>query len=253
MKQAKPKIRLFVQGAYTAGGVIELAEPQAHYVANVMRAEVGDAVLVFNGRDGEWLARVETVGKKRASIKIEECRRKQQPAPDIWLVFAPIKNKTDIVVEKATELGAAKICTVLTRHSVVNAINMEKLEAHAVEAAEQCERLDVPPIEKLQPLPTLLAHWPKERLLLFADESGGGMPMKEMLAALPHAPTAVLVGPEGGFSKEERLLLASLPFVRAFSMGSRILRSDTAAVATLACLMAWHGDWDIKPSFESTQ
>jgi 16S rRNA (uracil1498-N3)-methyltransferase len=250
---SRPKIRLYVPGTYTKGEVLELAQPQAHYAVNVMRADVGDVVLLFNGTDGEWRAQVETVGKKRASVRLIGRLREHRIAPDIWLVFAPIKNKTDIVVEKATELGAAKICPVLTRHSVVNSVNMEKLVAHAVEAAEQCERLDVPAIEKLQELPTLLAGWPKERLLLFADEGGGGIPMKELLSSLPAAPYALLVGPEGGFSSEERTLLSRQPFVRAFSMGSRILRSDTAVVATLACLMAWHGDWDDKPSFEGLE
>jgi len=249
MKQEKPKIRLFVPQNFSAGGVLELNANQSHYLVNVMRAEVGERIAVFNGTGGEWLAEVETLGKKRVTIELKNQIRKQSAAPDIWLVFAPIKNKTEFVAEKATELGALKILPVVTRHSVVKSINREKLEANIIEAAEQCGRLDIPLLENLQELPYLLSKWPENRTLFYADESGGGVPFKTLLPKFSAGPCAVLVGPEGGFFKEEQRLLSSKSFIAPFTMGPRILRADTASVAALACVQAWLGDWHEKPNF----
>ena len=243
MTQEKPKIRLYLPGDYAPDGCLVPTPTQTHYLVNVMRVDVGDGILVFNGKDGEWLAEVTMLAKKRVELTLRRLVRAHASSSDLWLVFAPIRNKTDSVVEKATELGVAKLLPVRTRHSVVDSVNMEKLTVHAVEAAEQCERLDVPAIETMQTLPTLMGNWPKERLLLFADESGAGAPMVDVLASLPKAPYAVLIGPEGGFSEEERHMLARLPFVKRCSMGERILRADTAAVAALACIQAVCGDW----------
>lgn len=251
MTQAKPGIRLFIPSPLQSGGVIELGEKQAHYLAHVMRLDIGDTLLAFNGRDGEWLVRVQAIGKKKLTITLLKQTLPQRSGPDLWLVFTPIRNKTELVVEKAVELGVAKIIPVLTRHSVVKSVNLEKLAAHAVEASEQCARLDVPPIENCRDLHDILTKWPENRLLLYADESGGGAPIKQLLPGLARAPYAVLVGPEGGFSKEEQRLLASKAYVRAFTLGPRILRADTAAVAALACVQAWLGDWEEKPAFES--
>ncbi len=253
MKQEKPKVRLFIRERFSAGDIVTLSENQSHYAANVMRLNVNDPLLVFNGQDGEWLAEAETIGKKKVTVELKTQTRAQAAAADIWLVFAPIKNKTEFVVEKAVELGAAKILPVLTRHSVVKSVNQEKLETNAIEAAEQCERLDVPPIENLQDLPHLLAKWPSERELLYADESGDGIALKQLLPALSPKPRAVLIGPEGGFSPEEQRLLKSKPFVKSFTLGPRILRADTASVAALACVQAWLGDWNEKPKYVATK
>lgn len=251
MKQEKPKVRLFIPQRFSAGDVLTLNENQSHYAANVMRLNVGDPLLVFNGSDGEWLAAAETIGKKKVTVKLQWQVRGQAEGADIWLVFAPIKNKTEFVIEKAVELGAAKILPVITRHSVVKSVNQEKLEINAIEAAEQCERLDVPPIEKLQELPHLLAKWPVDRELLYADESGDGVAFKQLAPTFTPKPRAVLIGPEGGFSTEEQRLLKSKPFVKSFTLGPRILRADTASVAALACVQALAGDWEEKPSFEA--
>jgi 16S rRNA (uracil1498-N3)-methyltransferase len=251
MTQEKPKIRLFTDSRLHADAV-KLSGNQSHYVTNVMRADVGDVVRVFNGIDGEWLATINTLGKKQVTLSLIRQIKKQSPSPDLWLAFAPIKNKTELVVEKATELGAAKIIPVLTRYSVVKSINKEKLMANAVEAAEQCERLDVPVLEECVGLSHLLAAWPVSRILLHADESGAGEPLNNRL--LPHIQgnaVGVLIGPEGGFSKEEQQLLKSKSFVRPFTLGPRILRADTAAVAALACVQAWLGDWEQKPNFHA--
>jgi 16S rRNA (uracil1498-N3)-methyltransferase len=249
MNQAKPKIRLFVPTPYTAGQALPLEKAQAHYLGNVMRVTKGDAVAVFNGSDGEWLAEVTVAEKKAVTLTLKKQRTRQISTPDLWLAFAPIKNKSELVVEKATELGVSKIMTVITRHCVVKSVNEEKLTAHAIEAAEQCERHDVPKLESHDGLQNLLGAWPEDRTLLYGDESGEGAPLKDLLGALPKGKYAVLIGPEGGFAQEEHRMLAVAPFVKAFGMGPRILRADTAAVAALACVQAWLGDWNLKPKF----
>lgn len=228
-----------------------LSEAQSHYAASVMRGRAGDAIALFNGRDGEWLAEIVAAGKKQVTVQPVALRKQQHSSPDLWLAFAPIKNKSDLVVEKATELGVAKLLPVLTHHSVVKSINMEKLHAHAIEAAEQCGRLDVPVIESCRELPILLGAWPSQRTLLYGDESGKGEPLPTVLPTLPSGACALLVGPEGGFSADEHRMLRAASFVRPFTMGPRILRADTAAVAALACLQAWRGDWATRPAFEA--
>lgn len=249
MKQEKPGIRLYVALPLAAGAAIELSEKQSHYLANVMRVKAGDAIAVFNGQDGEWLATVETAGKKQVTLRAERQLRRQQPSPDLWLVFAPIKAKTERVVEKAVELGASKLIAVFSRYAVVTSVNLEKLSACAIEAAEQCRRMDVPAIETCRDVPTLLAGWSPSRLLLYGDESGGGEPLPNMLSTLPKGDCGLLIGPEGGFSAEEHRRLKSLPFVRPFTMGPRIMRADTAAVAALACIQSQLGDWNKTPQY----
>lgn len=246
----KPKFRLFVEGAYAAGKTLVLSETQAHYATHVMRAHMGDAVLVFGGQEGEWLAHLVAAGKKEVAVKLDRQTRPQRKSPDLWLAFAPVKAKTDIIVEKATELGAMKILPVIMRHSVVMSVNEKKLAVHAMEAAEQCERLDVPVIEPYPDLQKLLDAWPKDRPLLYGDETGQGAPLKSVLPQVA-IPCGLLIGPEGGFSKEEHALLKSKSFVRAFTMGPRILRADTAATSALACVQMWLGDWDMKPRFSA--
>ena len=171
----------------------------------------------------------------------------QKTRPDIWLAFAPIKNKTDLVVEKAVELGVTALQIVYTRHAVVKSINREKLTAHAIEAAEQCGRHDVPRFEEYSELSSLLGQWPEDRTLLYGDESGGGEPLKTLLPSLKNGKYAILIGPEGGFSADEHHMLKLAKNVNPFGMGPRILRADTAAVAALACVQAWLGDWNEQP------
>ncbi len=253
MTQAKPKIRLFVPEPYAEGGMLTLEGGQAHYAAHVMRAETGDMIAVFNGSDGEWLARVATIGKKQVTVELVRRRVAYAPCPDLWLAFAPIKAKTELVAEKAVELGVSKLLVVFTRHAVVKSINQEKLLANVIEAAEQCERHDVPEIATSKDLGEMLSFWPKDRTLLYGDESGGGVPIKTLLSGLPKGKYAVLIGPEGGFSADEHYMLKMSPFVKPFSMGARILRADTAAIAALACVQAALGDWEQLPSFAAKE
>lgn len=251
MTQALPKIRLFVPDPYKPGEQLALDGNQAHYLSHVMRADVGDKIAVFNGHDGEWLASVATIGKKHVTLALEKQLTKQKPSPDLWLAYAPIKVQTEFVAEKATELGVSKILPVFTRHGVVKSVNEEKLRANVIEAAEQCGRHDVPLIETRKDLGELLSAWPKDRTLLYGDESGSGLPIKQLLPTLSAGKYALLVGPEGGFSEQEHHMLRISPFVKPFSMGPRILRADTASVAALACMQAWLGDWEERPSFVS--
>ena len=246
---SRPKIRLYVPEAFSKGGEVTLGQNQSHYLSHVMRLKAGDHVAIFNGADGEWLAELARADKKSVVLALQHQREAQRPSPDLWLAFAPLKNKSDLVVEKATELGVSRLIAVYTRHAVVKAVNMEKLAVHAMEAAEQCGRHDVPVIDEKKDLGFLLASWPGERLLLYGDETGGGEALKDVLAALDAAPLGVLIGPEGGFSAEELRMLKSVAFTRPFGMGPRILKADTAAVAALACVQSVAGDWRQKPRF----
>lgn len=250
---ARPKIRLFVPEPFGPGLSLHIAAGQSHYLAHVMRAKEGDSIAVFNGQDGEWLAEVSMVGKKAVTLSLVSQLAAQKTTPDVWLAFAPIRNKTELVVEKATELGVSKLLPVFTHHAVVKSVNMEKLKAHAIEAAEQCQRHDVPQITEHKDLSVLLGAWPKDRILLFADESGHGENLHTLLHTL--LPTllpgkfGLLIGPEGGFSADEHHMLRIVAQVKAFGMGPRILRADTAATAALACILSQVGDWDARPNF----
>lgn len=240
-------IRLHV-AADLAPGALTLGKDQSHYLANVMRARPGDDVLVFNGRHGEWRGRLESVGKNAVAMTLEAQMRPQAAEPDLWLLAAPIKKDCiDLVAEKAAELGASALWPVITRRTVMSRVNTERLAAHMVEAAEQCERLTVPQVMEPVALDRVLADWDGARTLLFLDESGGGAPLARVLAGLPDGPLAVLVGPEGGFAPEERSLLARQPFARPVGLGPRILRAETAAIAALAIVQAIRGDWSRGP------
>ncbi|MGE5476915.1 MAG: 16S rRNA (uracil(1498)-N(3))-methyltransferase [Bacteroidales bacterium] len=240
-------LRLFVP-ADLAAAPLTLGKEQSHYVANVMRARPGDDVLLFNGRDGEWRGRLDNVAKNAVTVAVEAQTRPQAAEPDLWLLAAPIKkDRVDLVAEKAAELGASALWPVFTRRTVMSRVNSERLAAHMVEAAEQCERLTVPEVMEPAPLDKALAGWDAARTLLFLDESGGGAPLAEVLNSLPAGPLAVLVGPEGGFAPEERALLARLPFARPVGLGPRILRAETAAIAALAIVQAVRGDWARPP------
>ncbi|WP_127902708.1 16S rRNA (uracil(1498)-N(3))-methyltransferase [Solirhodobacter olei] len=236
------KIRLFVEHPLGPGQSVPLTPEQAHYLFIVMRLGVGADLLVFNGKDGEWRAEVAKAGKRDGSLACREQTRVLRPPPDLWLLFAPIKKaRTDFIVEKAAELGAARIQPVQTDFTNSERIRRDRLQAHAVEAAEQCGGTFVPGVADLAPLSRLLDDWPEGRRLLWADEALAGP--AETLAGLAPGPWAILIGPEGGFSEAERTRLRAAPFVTPVSLGPRILRADTAAVAALALWQAALGDW----------
>lgn len=244
---APPRVRLHVAAPLAAGLPVALDEGQAHYLRAVLRLGAGDAVALFNGADGEWRAVVEQLGKRAATLRCAARTRAQRPEPDLWLLFAPIKRtRIGFLVEKATELGVARLQPVITRRTVAPRLNPERLRAHAVEAAEQCERLSVPELAEPLPLARCLAFWPPGRRLLVAAEAGPAAPIAAVLAAAaaqpPAAGWAVLIGPEGGFEPGELDDLHALPFVSAVGLGPRILRAETAALAALACWQALLGD-----------
>jgi 16S rRNA (uracil1498-N3)-methyltransferase len=240
---AKISARLFVTAALAEGAAVELAQEQAHYLRNVMRLGEGDVVALFNGRDGEFRARIATFARRAATVVIEERTRAQESESDLWLVFAPIKRaRIDYLIEKATELGVSALRPVITRYTIVERLNLERLRIHAIEAAEQSERLSVPTIVPPQPLDALLGAWDAARRIVLCDESGTAPPVAAALGGQSAASWAVLVGPEGGFAETELDALRKLPFVSPVSLGPRILRADTAALAGLAVLQALRGE-----------
>ena len=233
--------RLFVDAPLGDATTLDLTRDQAHYLFGVMRRRVGDRVDVFNGRDGAWAADVVDAGKRGGRLTLTGQVQPQQDPPDLWLLFAPIKKvRTDFIVEKAAEMGAARICPVQTDHTNSERIRQDRLQAHAVEAAEQCGGTFVPPVDDLRALGAVLDDWPAERYLMFCDEARVGDAAG--LPALP-GPWAILIGPEGGFSSAERARLADLPFAHGVSLGPRILRADTAAVAAMTLWQDRLGDW----------
>ncbi len=236
------KIRLYVDHPLGQGQAVPLTADQAHYLFSVMRLSAGDAVLLFNGQDGEWRASVEQAGKRGGILVAQDQTRPLHPPPDLWLLFAPIKKaRTDFIVEKATELGAARIIPVQTRHTNSERIRQDRLQAHATEAAEQCGATCVPEVTALQHLDRLLGQWPQDRRILWADETLTST--RHTLATATRGPWAILIGPEGGFSAEEQKRLRAMPQVTPVSLGPRILRADTAAVAALTLWQATLGDW----------
>jgi 16S rRNA (uracil1498-N3)-methyltransferase len=230
--------RLFVDQPLAQGTALTLDGAAANYLGNVLRLGAGAQVKLFDDRTGEWLAEISEAGKRRLTLEIGQCLREREAVPDLWLLFAPIKRgRIDWLVEKATELGVARLVPVLTRRTVVERLNLDRLRAHIVEAAEQCERTALTELAEPQKLGALLASWPAERNLYFADEAGG-----EALTAQAGA-AAILIGPEGGFTDEERGAVRALPQARPISLGPRILRADTAALTAVALWMAAAGDW----------
>jgi 16S rRNA (uracil1498-N3)-methyltransferase len=228
--------RLYVQVPLTHTSPVTIEGQQAHYLLHVMRIRAGEDVRLFNGVEGEWLARVDAVGKKSLSAVPVTCTRIQETTPDMWLVFAPIKSTHgDFLVQKATELGATHLIPVRTERTVIARINQDKMHAHAVEAAEQSERLDVPTIAEYTSLSALLSMWDTARPLLWGDESGEGKDVSVVLSDKA-PPLALLIGCEGGFSEREQTLLRQYAFVYPISLGVRILRADTAALAGLTLI-----------------
>lgn len=243
LTEAGGKTRLYVTADLGAGVAALLGEAPAHYLLHVLRATSGNRVLLFNGRDGEWLAEMGELSKRRVTATCLQQTRAQEPGPDIWLLFAPIKKiPADYLVQKATELGVSVLQPVFTRRTIVTRINMERMAANVAEAAEQSERLTVPQIREAVDLAKLLASWPKERRLYFCDEGGEARPLAEA-ARDTSRPTAILTGPEGGFDPTEREMLRALPFVTPVTLGPRILRADTAALAALSIWQSVAGDW----------
>ena len=240
--------RLFVEADLARGLDVALSEAQAHRLRHVMRRADGAPLLLFNGRDGEWRATLVLSGKKQAVARVGERTREQEVEPDLWLCFAPIKRvRIDYVAETATELGVSVLQPVLTQHTAVERVNVDRLLANAIEAAEQTERLSVPDVRAQVDLMRLIGDWPANRRLLMCDETGGGPPIGEVLAALDDgartAPWGIVIGPEGGFAAGEIAALRRMKDVTAVGLGPRILRADTAAVAALALVAAALGDW----------
>jgi 16S rRNA (uracil1498-N3)-methyltransferase len=239
---AAAKVRLHVAHPVGEGQTVPLDRDQAHYLFGVMRLGPGDRLFVFNQTSGEWLAEVAEAGKRGGMLQcLERTRERRMPA-DVWLLFAPIKKeRTDFIVEKATELGAAVIQPVRTEFTQSERVRTDRLQAHAVEATEQCGGTYVPEVRELAALDRVLADWPAGRRLMFCDEGLAGV--STGLAGAEPGPWAILIGPEGGFSEAERARLAALPYALPVSLGPRILRADTAAVAALTLWQAALGDW----------
>lgn len=237
--------RLFVDAPLVAAGIIALDRGQANYLLNVLRLRAEDAVLVFNGRDGEWRARLHPEGRRGAGLAVEEQTRPQTPAPGLLYLFAPLKSaRLDYMVQKAVEMGVGRLRPVLTHRSQAARVNLERMRANSIEAAEQCGILALPAIEAPASLPAALDALEPERLLVFCDEDA---PLADPVAALGHTggpgqELALLIGPEGGFDGQERALLLRRPRLVRLSLGPRILRADTAAVAALALIQAVLGD-----------
>lgn len=243
--------RLYVTAPLSPGAFVELLRPQAHYLTHVLRLPAGAEILVFNGVDGEWRAALELSGRKAASLSVKAMTRPQTATLDLHYLFAPIKHtRLDYMVQKAVEMGAGLLQPVITRHTHVERLNLERMQANIVEAAEQCGILALPRIASAVRLEALIAAWPAERLLIFCDEEASSDALATLTAArstlAPDGqtpPVAVLTGPEGGFDAAEREALLAISKVVRLSLGPRILRADTAAVAALALIQAVLGDW----------
>jgi len=233
--------RLYVDVILGENLLLTLDGQQANYLGAVLRLTPGAQVKLFDDKTGEWLGELTEAGKKKVSLRVLRQLRAREPVPDLWLLFAPIKRgRIDWIVEKATELGVARLVPVLTQRTIVDRLNSDRLFANMVEAAEQCERTALPQLSEPQKLDALLRGWPKDRALYFADETGGE-PLSRVAAK---GSAAILIGPEGGFTEAERQAIRSTQGAQAVSLGPRILRAETAAVAAVSLWMGIAGDWD---------
>ena len=240
----RPATRLYVTAPLAPGAQVELSAGQAHRLRAVLRLSTGAAIAAFNAADGEWLCRIVEFGKNDGRLVVELRLRSAGAEPDLWLLFAPIKRaRLDWLVEKATELGASALTPVWTMRTQAERLNLERLRAHAVAAAEQSERLSVPELRPPEALDQMLAAWPAGRRLVVCDETGAGEPIGKAVTRLSLGPAALLVGPEGGFDQTELDALGKLSFVSRVGLGPRVLRAETAAVAALAVFQAIAGDW----------
>ena len=236
----KSLTRLFVRQPLSEGARIELDGSQANYLGNVLRLREGAELLVFDGTSGEWLARMDDASKKHMALAIERKTREAETIPDVWLAFAPVKrSQTDWLVEKATELGAARLIPVITQRTIVDRVRLDRLQSIAIEAAEQCGRTRLPDIAEPLDLRQFLTSQPDARALYFADESGG----ERAAEAFKPGAATLLTGPEGGFAEDERSLIRSTANAIPVSLGPRILRAESAALAAIAIYMALAGDW----------
>ncbi len=239
-----PTVRLYVEAPLSHGARIELSAMQANYLGTVLRLKPGDALLVFNGREGEWSAVIAQIRRGGGTLIAETRLRPQSTGPDVHYLFAPLKRaKLDYIVQKAVEMGASAIRPVITRRTIAERVNLDRMRANAIEAAEQCGILHLPGLHEPEPLERALAQWDAVRTLIFCDEAGAAGSPISVLGAIAPGPVAVLIGPEGGFDPTERDMLLARPFVRALWLGPRILRADTAAIAALALVNATLGDW----------
>lgn len=248
MVKTKPAPRLFVEPGLGPETRLALDSSQAHYLGHVMRLKAGDGVVLFNGRDGEWSAVIETIGKNNCPVTTGKRLRPQETEPGPWLAFAPVKkSQTDFIVEKAVELGVSRLCPVFTRNTNSTRVNLDRMRANAIEASEQCRRLTVPVLDEPVTLERLMADWPLGRRLLVLDETGAGQPIAAALAGLRKGPDGIshecgfLTGPEGGFDAAELDALRKLDFVIGVGLGPRVLRAETAAIAALSCWQAFLG------------
>ena len=236
-------VRMFLNCSLQQGIKADLDSGQVNYLANVLRMKNGDKLAVFDGRSGEYEAVTENLSRKSGSLRIGRKIRDFSPSPDIWLLFAPLKKDcTDMVIQKATELGVAKIIPVITKYTNNANIRIERYAAQAIEAAEQCRRLDVPQIEKPQTLEVMLKNFPADRTLFFLNEKGSKQDILETIGNHT-GKAALLIGPEGGFSEDEIKKILAYPKVCDIFLGNRILRAETAALAGLVCWQAVNGDW----------
>lgn len=244
-------IRLFINTPIEKAARLTISGNQRNYLINVMRKKLSDKVNIFNGKDGEWQSEISYVAKKEVQLSVLKKIREQKGESDVWLIFAPIKvGRIDYLVEKATELGVAKLLPVFTERTIVNKVNTERLSANCMEAAEQSERLSVPEIAEPVKLSKLIEKWDKNRKIILCDESGGGNSIKETMINLKSGSYAIMIGPEGGFTKRELEMLKSLSYIIPVGLGPRVMRADTAAIAALTSFQQHLGDWDEAPRFK---
>ncbi len=243
MLSKRAKVRLFVDAPLGQAQSVALTQAQAHYLVTVMRMAPGDEVALFNGREGEWVASLELASRKGAVALCREQASPQKDPPDVWLLFAPVKKaRTDFIVEKAVEMGVRRVVPVQTRYTNAERVRVDRLQAHAMEAAEQCGATFVPEVADPIRLDALLDAWPSGRRIVFCDEAAAGH-ATGFSGGGSEGGWAVLIGPEGGFSPDETVRLRAMDCVEAISLGPRILRADTAAVAALTLWQSRHGDW----------
>jgi len=238
------RYRLFVHAGLAQGNTIRCEPAQAHYLLTVLRLKPQATIAVFNGRDGEWQGELESAGRKSVLIQIKHKLKDQLPVADLMYLFAPLKRaRLDYMVQKATEMGASVLQPVLTEYTNVYRLKTGRMVLNAIEAAEQCNLLSIPEVREPVGLAEIIANWPGQRRLIYCDERGGGECAIERLKTIEPGPLALLIGPEGGFSQRECETLHQQPFVVPISLGPRIMRADTAAVAALALIQATLGDW----------
>lgn len=236
--------RLYLDHPLQTGAQIDLDRQQANYLINVLRLKPGANVLVFNGREGEWQATLAVTGRKKAALVVEQQTRPQTAPYDLHYLFAPLKQaRLEYMIQKAVEMGVGTIQPVITQHTQFRNLNMDRMQSYVIEAAEQCGILNIASLHPPTALSTLLDALPEDRHLIFCDEGDDGHNPVAALESLPPMPLSVLIGPEGGFSQQERATLHALPQVTAIPLGPRIMRADTAAVAALAIIQATVGDW----------